>query len=45
MARFISLVLLCLLVYTHTPAQSPYIDKVYDFVPAPGQFTDALPQY
>ncbi|MDD3063244.1 MAG: Ig-like domain-containing protein [Massilibacteroides sp.] len=26
-------------------AQSPYIHKVYDFVPAPGQFTNALPQY
>ena len=26
-------------------AQSPYIDKVYDFNPAPGQFVNVIPQY
>lgn len=26
-------------------AQSPYISKVYDFMPAPGQFTNDLPKY
>ncbi|MDR1623850.1 MAG: Ig-like domain-containing protein [Tannerellaceae bacterium] len=26
-------------------AQSPYINKVYDFVPAPGQFVNELPEY
>jgi len=26
-------------------AQSPYIHKVYDFMPAPGQFTNDMPAY
>jgi hypothetical protein len=26
-------------------AQSPCIHKVYDFMPAPGQFTNDLPEY
>ena len=26
-------------------AQSPYISKVYDFMPAPGQFVNQLPEY
>jgi hypothetical protein len=26
-------------------AQSPYIDRVYDFMPAPGQFVNVLPGY
>ena len=26
-------------------AKSPYISKVYDFVPAPGQFVNAMPEY
>jgi uncharacterized protein YjdB len=26
-------------------AQSPYIHKVYDFMPAPGQFTNDMPEY
>jgi uncharacterized protein YjdB len=30
---------------TKSIAQSPYINKVYDFLPAPGQFTNSLPSY
>jgi len=29
----------------YTWAQSPYINKVYDFLPAPGQFVNKLPEY
>jgi hypothetical protein len=29
----------------HLTAQSPYINKVYDYVPAPGQFVNELPEY
>ncbi|MDR2473394.1 MAG: hypothetical protein LBD53_07550, partial [Tannerella sp.] len=37
---------LCLLVASFTAhAQSPYINKVYDYVPAPGQFINVLPEY
>ncbi len=29
----------------NTLSQSPYISKVYDFLPAPGQFVNKLPKY
>ncbi len=31
--------------YTTLSAQSPYLSKVYDFVPAPGQFVNDIPEY
>lgn len=34
-----------MLVCTKALAQSPYIDKVYEFCPAPGQFVNLLPEY
>jgi uncharacterized protein YjdB len=36
---------LSLLLGAAAHAQSPYIHKVYDYMPAPGQFVNALPQY
>jgi hypothetical protein len=31
--------------YSLAQAQSPYINKVYDYTPAPGQFINDLPEY
>ena len=39
------LLLALLLVATNAVAQSPYINKVYEFRPAPGQFVGVLPAY
>ena len=35
----------CFFSYSPAYAQSPYIDKVYDYAPAPGQFINVLPEY
>ncbi|MDR1645939.1 MAG: Ig-like domain-containing protein [Tannerellaceae bacterium] len=37
--------LLAMAATVHIAAQSPYINKVYDFMPAPGQFVNDLPAY
>lgn len=39
------LLLFTVVFFLKTLAQSPYINKVYDFLPAPGQFTNLLPDY
>lgn len=39
------LALPALLALTSAAANSPYIHKVYEFVPAPGQFVNELPEY
>ncbi|OAV72339.1 Kappa-carrageenase precursor [Bacteroidales bacterium Barb6] len=43
MKKLLLLMVLCLTMQAH--AQSPYIHKVYEFRPAPGQFTNDLPEY
>ena len=44
--KFLLTICTCsLLVYSLVQAQSPYINKVYDFAPAPGQFVNDLPEY
>jgi hypothetical protein len=47
MNRKTFLLSLCCLLTAHCilRAQSPYINKVYDFAPAPGQFVNVLPEY
>ena len=37
--------ILCLTCALMANAKSPYISKVYEFVPAPGQFVNAMPEY
>lgn len=36
---------LSLMAYVALNAASPYLSKVYDFMPAPGQFVNELPEY
>ncbi|MDR0538817.1 MAG: T9SS type A sorting domain-containing protein [Tannerellaceae bacterium] len=44
--RFLLFPCACILSgYGMMHAQSPYINKVYDFAPAPGQFVNVLPEY
>lgn len=43
--RKIFVTLITLTVALHVDANSPYITKVYDFCPAPGQFINELPEY
>lgn len=44
--KFICMVLLSSCIYVQGHAQnSPYIHKVYEFTPAPGQFVNTLPVY
>ncbi len=45
MKKKLLLLLLGLIVCLHVVADSPYIDKVYDYSPAPGQFINTMPQY
>jgi len=40
---FSALLLFCFSAFTH--AQSPYIHKVFEYRPAPGQFVNELPKY
>jgi hypothetical protein len=35
----------CLFICMAIAAQSPYISRVYDYMPAPGQFINELPEY
>lgn len=37
--------LCCLSINVTIYAQSPYIDRVYDYCPAPGQFINTMPKY
>ena len=41
--RFLSAVAVALLLPLYAAANSPYIDRVYEYVPAPGQFINTLP--
>ena len=45
--RLLQTVCLCMLFITVAEAntRSPYINRVYDFVPAPGQFVNKMPEY
>lgn len=45
MRNIIILFSICVGFHILVNAQSPYISKVYDFKPAPGQFTNELPEY
>lgn len=45
MRSIIILLSICAGIYTSVYAQSPYISKVYDFKPAPGQFMNEMPEY
>ena len=38
-----SCISLCCCIFAY--AQSPYIDRVFDYSPAPGQFTNLMPEY
>jgi uncharacterized protein YjdB len=40
-----AVLVLCLFMAILTHAQSPYIYQVYDYMPAPGQFVNVLPEY
>ena len=45
MKKHISLLASRLCLGTTALANSPYISEVYDFMPAPGQFTNTIPEY
>ena len=45
MKKHISLLASLLCLGTTALANSPYISEVYDFMPAPGQFTNTIPDY
>ena len=45
MKKHISLLASLLCLGTTALANSPYISEVYDFMPAPGQFTNTIPEY
>lgn len=45
MRNIIILLSICVGIHTLVNAQSPYISKVYDFKPAPGQFVNEMPEY
>lgn len=44
-AKIWTLIVLMFAVTLNTAAQSPYIYKVYEFCPAPGQFINTMPEY
>ena len=38
-------IVFCMTVCMETQAVSPYISRVWEYMPAPGQFVDTLPEY
>lgn len=44
MTRYYSLIV-CFFIAVGSLAQSPYISRVYEYLPAPGQFVNMLPEY
>ena len=42
---FLLAVVVCLYAMSISAQKSPYISKIYDFQPAPGQFVNELPEY
>ena len=41
----VKLAIIAILTANICSAQSPYINRVYDYCPAPGQFINMLPKY
>ena len=41
----VSVVCVCMLLWHVVLAQSPYINRVYEYRPAPGQFVNLIPEY
>lgn len=45
MTRIITIIALTLTAATAASASSPWLEKVYEYVPAPGEFVNQLPEY
>jgi hypothetical protein len=43
--KSVKILLICVICVLNSYAQSPYIHKVFDYRPAPGQFVNELPEY